>query len=112
MVCLNCAQYLNPPKQKKENNQTDKDVKMSKQTKTPKINTKHCLYQDAEVVVSSYNNNGKCGCFKCERKKCDLECRARKSERDRVEAAEFSKHARMCNECLVNTIYAKQQNQQ
>jgi hypothetical protein len=114
MVCYSCSQYLNPPKQKNSENQTTEkiqDVKMSEKSKNPQIKSGHCLYQDVDVVFSGYNNNGKCGCLKCKRKKCDLECRAFKSGCDRVNAQEFSKHACMCNECITNTIYVNQQNQ-
>ena len=82
---------------------------MSDKTNTQNVKKKYCLYQDVDVVISGYNDGGKCGCLKCKRKKCDQECKARKSERDRVDAAEFSKYARMCNECISATIYSEQQ---
>ena len=82
---------------------------MSKQTKTPNVRSKYCLYQDVEVVISSFNKRGKCQCLKCKRQECELECRARKSERDRVDAVEFATDACLCNECLNATIYSGQQ---
>ena len=84
---------------------------MSEKSKTPEVKKGYCSYNDVEVAFSDYNNYGKCGCIKCKRKKCDTECRAFKGERDRFNAQNFSKNGCMCNECLTNTIYVKQQNQ-
>ena len=90
-----------------ENKQTEttKDKKMS----APNAKKKYCLYQDVDVVISSYNRDGKCYCLKCKKKECKQECRAAKSERQRVFSREFIDMSCLCNECLNATIYSEQQ---
>lgn len=72
-------------------------------------NKKYCSYHNREVVVSSFNNDGKCGCLKCNRAKCKPECKSVKNEYDRVVASFSFQNACWCSECLNNTIYSEQQ---
>ena len=78
-------------------------------SETKNINTKYCSYYGREVVVSSFNNDGKCGCLNCKLKKCKPGCKSVKNEYDRVVASFSFQNACWCNECLNATIYGGQQ---
>ena len=80
------------------------------ETANTQNNKKYCLYQDVEVVISSFNNYGKCGCLKCTRKNCNTECKSFKSATQRrIMEDRITKNTCFCNECINATIYGGQQ---
>jgi len=36
-------------------------------------NIKYCLYANRNVVLSEFNNNGRCACLTCKQEHCDKE---------------------------------------
>ena len=72
------------------------------------MSKKYCAYMEQDVIISGFNNDGKCRCLKCRKKQCETECRAAKSARSRVFAQEYLfNYICLCNECLNATFYGK-----
>ncbi|MBR4507108.1 MAG: hypothetical protein IKP24_01080 [Alphaproteobacteria bacterium] len=72
---------------------------------------KYCKYMQQNVVVSDYNNRGKCTCLKCNQSECTKECSAN------VHSVRISRKCSSgrvcwirgnCNECINTTLYSNQ----
>ena len=76
-----------------------------------KIKEKYCAYMQQTVIVSDYNGNGKCTCFKCEKTECNPECRGNVHS---VRISRTCGSGRICwvggncTECINTTLYSKQ----
>lgn len=70
---------------------------MPKETSKKNIETKYCLFQRQEVYVHFTNENGRCRCMNCQKKKCDPECEMNTDEDEDYE------DPRWCYDCIAYT---------
>ena len=79
------------------------------------VNQKYCKCIQQNVVVSGYNDNGKCACLTCRKKQCDETCGAGDHTSNIVNIFRSKKGPKKiwsrgwCVECLNATLYNETQ---